>query len=154
MPWPAGALGLPGSADFARNPSRFLMNRPAFFPESLPRSGMKNFLRALRRTWPYRRRLVISVVCAVCAAVLWSLNFTAIYPVLKILGNDDSLQEQVDSRIAETERQIAQLNSDIERLTVERESLKILPSNNWLEKKQKELAGSMARLESKLNSAW
>jgi ATP-binding cassette, subfamily B, bacterial MsbA len=115
---------------------------------------MKNFLRALRRTWPYRRRLAISVVCAVCAAVLWSLNFTAIYPVLKILGSDDTLQEQVDSRIAETERQIASWNAEIERLTAKKETLKSLPTSTWLEQQQKELAGNMARLESKLNSAW
>ena len=49
-------------------------------------------LRALRYCWPYRHRMVLSVVCALLAAVLWGLNFTAIYPVLKILGSDQNLQ--------------------------------------------------------------
>ena len=29
---------------------------------------MKNFLRALRHSFPYRRRLAISIFCAMCAA--------------------------------------------------------------------------------------
>src|SRR5438477_468277 len=47
---------------------------------------MKNFLRALRCAWPYRVRLGVSVVCAILAAIFWGLNFTAIYPVLKVIG--------------------------------------------------------------------
>ena len=37
---------------------------------------MKNFLRALRHAWPYRRRFAVSVFCAAFAAMLWGLNFT------------------------------------------------------------------------------
>src|SRR5262245_38651475 len=44
------------------------------------RRNMKNFARALRHAWPYRGRLLISVVCALMAAVLWGGNFTSIYP--------------------------------------------------------------------------
>ena len=53
---------------------------------------MKNFLRTLRFAWPYRRRLVISIGCALFAAALWSLNFTAIYPILKIFTTGQNLQ--------------------------------------------------------------
>ena len=54
---------------------------------------MKNFLRALRHALPYRQRLGISIFCAVCAAVLWGLNFTSIYPVLKLLHTGQSLHQ-------------------------------------------------------------
>lgn len=60
---------------------------------------MKNFLRALKYAWPYRYRVLVSVVCALLAAVLWGLNFTAIYPVLKMLGGEDNLQTWVDRSI-------------------------------------------------------
>ena len=60
---------------------------------------MKNFLRAFRFAWAYRGRLFVSVACALFAAVFWGLNFTAIYPVLKILGSDKNLQEWIDSEI-------------------------------------------------------
>src|SRR5262249_19251210 len=67
---------------------------------------MKNFLRSLRSCWPYRGRLMVSVICALLAAVLWGLNFTAIYPVLKILGQDKNLQDWVEERINEEQKQI------------------------------------------------
>jgi 2-keto-4-pentenoate hydratase/2-oxohepta-3-ene-1,7-dioic acid hydratase in catechol pathway len=41
-----------------------------------PRNGtcwMKNFLRGLRWTWPYRGRIALSIVFAFLAALLWSL---------------------------------------------------------------------------------
>ena len=49
---------------------------------------MKNFLRGLRATWPYRGRLFASIVCALFAAILWSLNLSAVYPVLILLQDD------------------------------------------------------------------
>ena len=58
---------------------------------------MKNFLRALRHALPYRRRLIGSFVAAFLAAVLWGLNFTSIYPVLKLLGTGQS-HASVDRR--------------------------------------------------------
>ncbi len=61
---------------------------------------MKNFLRALRYCWPYRHRLGLSIACALCAAVLWGMNFTAIYPVLEILSGDQNLQEHLGGEIA------------------------------------------------------
>ncbi|MBL8797419.1 MAG: ABC transporter ATP-binding protein [Planctomycetia bacterium] len=114
---------------------------------------MKNFLRALRHTWPYRYRLAFSVVCALCAAVLWSLNFTAIYPVLTILGNDRNLQSWAEERIKETEKQIDQYVPALERCTAEQERLKAMPASEWRDKRERSLAGDMAKLESKLNSA-
>ena len=60
---------------------------------------MKNFLRALRFAYPHRFRLAISILCAFLAAALWSLNFTAIYPILKIFGSGQNLHAWVDSSI-------------------------------------------------------
>ena len=57
---------------------------------------MRNFLRTLKYSWRYRYRLAASVVCALLVAALWSLNLSAIYPVLKILGTDNNLHEWVD----------------------------------------------------------
>jgi subfamily B ATP-binding cassette protein MsbA len=71
-----------------------------------PGQPMKNFLRALRYCWPYRFRLGLSIVCALLAAVLWGMNFTAVYPVLKILGGDKNLQEWVDDELAHIQKEI------------------------------------------------
>ncbi len=75
---------------------------------------MRHFLRAMRFAWPYRYRLLISGLCALVAAACWSLNFTAIYPVLKILGGDQNLQEWVDRSIKQvTDEQINPLRKEI-----------------------------------------
>jgi subfamily B ATP-binding cassette protein MsbA len=67
---------------------------------------MKNFARALRYAWPYRGRLILSFLCAILAANLWSLCFTSITPVLAIVTTRQSLQDWIDEQIAETKKLI------------------------------------------------
>src|SRR5690348_17055931 len=67
---------------------------------------MRNFLRTLKYAWPYRYRLAASVGCALAVAVLWSLNLSAIYPVLKILSTDKNLQQWVDQEIDDADREL------------------------------------------------
>src|SRR5438477_7531306 len=78
---------------------------------------MKTFLRALRCAWPYRNRLGLSIACALAAAVFWGLNFTAIYPVLKILGSDQNLQQWVDGEIKRTQKDVANLETQVANLS-------------------------------------
>ena len=61
---------------------------------------MRNFIRALKHSWPYRSRLIISLMSALVVAALWSLSLSAIYPVLKVLGTGNNLQGWVDGEIA------------------------------------------------------
>ncbi len=75
---------------------------------------MKNFIRALKFSWPYRYRLLFSILCALAAAAFWSLNFTAIYPVLKIISSDQNLQQWVDGEIKKTKRIIKKCEKEIE----------------------------------------
>lgn len=62
---------------------------------------MRNFIRVLRFSWAYRTRLIISAVAAVAVAVFWSLNLSAVYPVLQILSTDRNLHQWADEQIAE-----------------------------------------------------
>ncbi|OWK40596.1 ABC transporter transmembrane domain-containing protein [Fimbriiglobus ruber] len=64
----------------------------------------RNFFRALRYSAPYRNQLIVSAVAALCVAGLWSLNLSAIYPVLRIFSDNKNLQEWVDERIAESRK--------------------------------------------------
>jgi ATP-binding cassette subfamily B protein/subfamily B ATP-binding cassette protein MsbA len=114
---------------------------------------MKNFLRALRCSWPYRGRLLLSLICALLAAVLWSMNFTAIYPILKILGTQQSLQDWVDERITETQAQIDRSQSEVERLTKEAKLLDNQPPSPQRDQRQRDLASALAKLEGKLSPA-
>lgn len=67
---------------------------------------MRNFLRALKYSWPYRYRLLGSVGCAAAVAALWSLNLSAIYPVLTILKRQQNLQQWVAGEIADYQNQL------------------------------------------------
>jgi ATP-binding cassette subfamily B protein/subfamily B ATP-binding cassette protein MsbA len=77
---------------------------------------MKNFVRVLRFAWPYRWRFAASVSCALVVALLWGGNFTAIYPILKILNsNNENLQSWIDKQIEIKDREIEELNRQLER---------------------------------------
>ena len=67
---------------------------------------MRNFLRSLKCSWSYRYRLAASIACAMAVAVLWSLNLSAIYPVLKILSTDKNLQQWVDDEIEDHQKEL------------------------------------------------
>lgn len=115
---------------------------------------MKNFARALRHALPYRRRLLLSIVCAVCAAVLWGLNFTSIYPVLKLLHTGQSLHAWIDECIANTQREIEDLQESGEKLTArEKDLLERNPSDRGVDKLRRDLANDQLKLEVKLGSA-
>jgi len=67
---------------------------------------MRHFLRILKYSWPYRFRLVASIFCALMVAALWSLNLSAIYPVLKILSSGENLQQWIDHEIESYQAQL------------------------------------------------
>ncbi len=83
---------------------------------------MKNFLRALRHALPYRRRLIVSIACALFAAILWGLNFTSIYPVLKLLNTEQSPHQWVDEQIGILEEQVRSYEPKIAALNAEKQT--------------------------------
>jgi ATP-binding cassette subfamily B protein/subfamily B ATP-binding cassette protein MsbA len=125
---------------------------------------MKNFLRALRHALPYRRRLLASLACALCAAVLWGLNFTSIYPVLKLLHTEQSPHQWVDEQITVLDKEVRSLEPPIATMSLQKLPLEkrladmqqdpaqrafTLP----LEQQVRDTNRELARLESKLGSA-
>src|SRR4051794_7113764 len=62
--------------------------------------AMRNFMRVLRLSWAYRVRIIVSAVAALLVALFWSLNLSAVYPVLQILSADKNLQQWVAEQIA------------------------------------------------------
>ena len=77
---------------------------------------MRNFLRGVRNSWPYRIRLFLSVAFAILAAVFWSLNFLAIHPAMKILGGAESLAKSVDKDIGDVEHDAVEPNKRLDDL--------------------------------------
>lgn len=109
---------------------------------------MKNFLRALRCAWPYRRRLILSIVCAMFAAIFWGLTLGAIYPVLQGLGNHQSLHDWVGKRIDHTKDEIDGIQKAINAAND-----KIKQARKEDDQLQRKLAADKAGLESKMATA-
>jgi len=114
---------------------------------------MKNFLRALRHAWPYRRRLILSMIFALCAAVMWGLNLTSIYPVLKLLHSDQSPQQWVDQCIANIQEEITDHENKSDSLTDKIKEVEKLPASKYREQVIRDFDTDLAKLASKLEPA-
>src|SRR5262249_36594368 len=113
---------------------------------------MKNYMRAMRHVWPYRRRLVISILSALAAAALWGLNFTSIYPALKLLHTGESLHQWVDDSIASTQKEVDTWQARVDKLSDADKDLDRRPPSKFVDKQKRDLANELLRLEVKLKS--
>jgi ATP-binding cassette subfamily B protein/subfamily B ATP-binding cassette protein MsbA len=112
---------------------------------------MKNFLRALRHALPYRRRFIVSVLCAACAAMFWGGNFSSIYPVLTLLQTRQSPHQWVDERIEATQKKIEEYEAHIEEKTKEKQAEERKESNGYIEQKIRDISLDLSKWEAKLS---
>jgi len=68
---------------------------------------MGNFGRVVRVALRYYWTVAASVVCALIVAVLWGANISFLYPIVEVVGNQQSLSQWVDKSIAEAETTLA-----------------------------------------------
>src|SRR5260221_13745386 len=100
---------------------------------------MKNLLRVLRFAWPYRIRIGLSIGCALMVALFWGANFTAIYPILKILGKDkQNLQTWINEKIGITDGQIDFFQKELDEQ--EKRKQLVLVKNLGAKEEEKQLA--------------
>jgi ATP-binding cassette, subfamily B, bacterial MsbA len=111
---------------------------------------MKNFLRALRYSWPFRGRLILSIVCALMAAILWSLNLSAIYPVLVILSTNQNPQEWIKAQAAESQKQIDDLEPKVDDQSRQMRETDDMDPGAVRDKKRRDLSRELAKLEGRL----
>ncbi|MCP4172613.1 MAG: ABC transporter ATP-binding protein [Fuerstiella sp.] len=71
---------------------------------------MGTLLRLGSTVWPYRKRIFLSVICAVLISALWSLNLSITYPIVRVLFENDSLHAYVDTEIDGIEAEIEELS--------------------------------------------
>jgi subfamily B ATP-binding cassette protein MsbA len=111
---------------------------------------MKNFLRALRHAVPYRRRFVVSLLCAVCAAMFWGGNFSSAYPVLTLLETRQSPHQWVNKKIEATNKTIEEYETEIEKKTQEKQMEERKPRNGYVEQRIRDLSLDLSKWEAKL----
>src|SRR5262249_33408545 len=112
-----------------------------------------NFLRAVRCAWPYRVRLGVSVLCAVLAAVFWGLNFTAIYPVLKIIGSEMNLQQWADGEIDRIRKDIRKHEGKLDDLAQEVQKIEKAIPGSWRDDALRKTTNEQAKFEGRLEAA-
>src|SRR5207302_817153 len=108
----------------------------------------KNFLRALRYVLPYRRRLFVSILCAVFAAVLWGLNFTAVYPFLKLLTTEQNLQTWIDDTIKHQEQLVDEASKEADRWSEKEELIKGQHESSLKDKQLRDVAAANYKAQS------
>jgi ATP-binding cassette subfamily B protein/subfamily B ATP-binding cassette protein MsbA len=77
---------------------------------------MSNFARCVRLALHYYWTVAASVVCALVVAVLWGANIGTLYPLVEVVGLNQSLGQWVDKAIADSEKTIAELTTSEEKL--------------------------------------
>lgn len=112
---------------------------------------MRNFRRSIGFSWPYRRQFVASVVCALIVAILWSVNLSAIFPVLKILSTKKNLHQWVDEEIAKHQEERDKRKFEVEKLNWALQDLERQPSTPEREKLQRGYTASLAINTDELN---
>src|SRR5262245_57370968 len=75
---------------------------------------MINFWRVVRMALRYRIRYGLAVFFALAGALFFGGNIAAALPLLKVLFNKQTLQEYVDSRIADNRESIAEIQRKLE----------------------------------------
>lgn len=114
---------------------------------------MRNFLRALRFAWPYRGRLLASLVCALMVGILYGANLTAIYPVLTVLTSDANLQAWIDKKILKKEEEINRLQELIDSRSNRIQVVESRPPSRDRERELAQLTRDLAKDEADLASA-
>ncbi len=114
---------------------------------------MRNFIRVLRLSMAYKGRILISFLCALVAAVLWGTNFSAVYPILELLGSKQNLQQWIDSKQAAVEIEIDARERELAEIKKREANVDSMPAGPEKEEAEREVSKSYKHVEGKLASA-
>lgn len=121
---------------------------------------MRSFIRTLKFSWAYRYRLMASVVCALMVALFWSLNLSAILPVLEILSSNKNLHEWVEESIEHYHRRandpekLLALDKLQEELAILEKTPNATDRENVVRRKTNELSEFQGQLRDANKSEW
>jgi ATP-binding cassette subfamily B protein/subfamily B ATP-binding cassette protein MsbA len=105
---------------------------------------MNNFRRALKIALAHRINVAGCVLTSFVIAVLWGGNLTAVFPVVDVIMNDQSLPQWIDQKIAESQREV----NESSRWLVQLEKLKDDDAGSI----QRELGGEIDRCQNELQA--
>lgn len=77
---------------------------------------MNNFGRALRQALRYRATVAGTIFCAIVVAVLWGGNIGALYPVVEVIFQDQSIGQYLKAQQQRSTQEIARFQQQIEEI--------------------------------------
>jgi len=80
---------------------------------------MTNFARTLRLALHYHWTVAGSVVCALLVALLWGADIGALYPLVEVVGKNQSLQQWADGAISDAQQSADRQAATEARLTLQ-----------------------------------
>lgn len=108
-----------------------------------------NFVRVVRMAIRYKFTFAASLVTAVVVAVFWVANIGAIYPVVEVIFQDQSMQQWIDAKINETQAAVDAKTAAAAQLRGRLTAL----GDGGDRKQRRRLQSEVANLETELNSA-
>lgn len=112
---------------------------------------MKNFRRAIRDSLHHWPLLVMATLCSIGVATLWSANIGAMYPVIQMTLEGQSVQQKVESLIQVTQAELTEQAATEVELTAQLAATDDATVRTEIETKLQALAVQQQRAESKLS---
>ena len=113
--------------------------------------AVSSFARVLPYVWPHRKRVVLSMFFALLVAILWGLNLSAAFPVVKILIQGQSLDDYAEKEIASATKEIADSEASLKRIEKQQEALEV--DENVDERQTIKLLKSRSQQQERLSAA-
>ncbi len=114
---------------------------------------MNNFLRILPFVWPHRRKVYLSVACAFVVAILWGLNLSVAYPVMKVLLEGQSMDEYIDEEIQAAEKKNEARWAEIDQREAALDELRKQDGGAGAESERVRVLSKQSRDQSKLSAS-
>jgi len=104
---------------------------------------MNNYTRALKIALAHRVNVAGCLLTSLIIAVLWGGNLTAVFPVVDVIMNDQSLPQWIDQKIAESDKEVVESSRWLAQL----ETLK----SSKVDTIQRQIHAEIARRQSELD---
>ena len=109
---------------------------------------MKPFLRAIKQSLKYKWSIAGAFLCSFLIAIIWSASITTVFPIVKIVLEDETAISWVDNSIQTYEVSLQALDAEVADLNAEFEQTNDSPSiSNRIELKQDRIHAEKKSLE-------
>ena len=119
---------------------------------SRPNAAASSLARVMPFVWPYRKRMYLSFVVAILVAILWGMNLSVAFPVVKVLLEGQPLGQYISVEIQKAESEREEMTEVLGRVAKRLEQLETIDTAESHDETVS-LYKEQARYQSRLSSA-